>query len=150
MPPRFYDDEPPPPATAEQVEAAEAELGGPLPEEHRRFLLQHNGGYVEPNVFADRFAVHQFFSAGESGDDDVRDLVEVRREHDVDGDPTLAIPERCLPFAMDEGGNLYCFDRESDDSVVLWHHDAAEDEDPFEPVAASFGEFWDGLEDDPL
>jgi hypothetical protein len=76
--------------------------------------------------------------------------VEIRREHDPNGDPTLAIPERCVPFAMDEGGNLFCFDREHADAILLWRHDTAEDEDPFEPVADSPGEFWNGLEDDPL
>jgi hypothetical protein len=34
------------PATAAQIEAFEAELGSPLPDDYRRFLPRVNGGFI--------------------------------------------------------------------------------------------------------
>jgi hypothetical protein len=150
MPVVWVDGEAAPPAWEETVEQVERELGVRLPEDLRTFLRsERNGGYAEPNVFDDRYAVHQFFSAGPTDVDALDDLASMRRLYDPGGEADQEIPPEYVPFADDPMGNVFVLD--PDGAVALWNHETAlDDPDPFEPVAGSFQEFWDGLQDEPL
>ena len=82
----------------QQIEKFEAEIGEKLPADYRSFLLEHNGGYTEPDAFkikwknTDAEKLRNYYSGsllsnlyilndGKSDDDDVGDLIEIYREN---------------------------------------------------------------------
>lgn len=111
------------PLSESDVVQIEAQLGLSLPAEYRGFLLAHNGGYPEPDVFAirnnpfdDHGLVHYFLCVEEG---DVYNLIEW--VEDFRG----RIPPDFLPVACDPGGNIICLSISGKDvgKVYFWDHE---------------------------
>ena len=72
---------------------------------------------------------------------------------DRNHDPDLPFPDKIVPFAIDGGGNLICFDYRHDIStnepkIVVWHHEGESGTaEELSFVANSFDEFLDMLHD---
>ncbi|CAO1295871.1 unnamed protein product [Diamesa hyperborea] len=67
-------------------------------------------------------------------------------------DTELPFPNNIVPFSLDGGGNLICFDYRKNIStnepeIVVWHHEGAGTEGELSFVANSFDEFLDMLHD---
>ena len=129
----------------------EAELGISLPEQYREFLLNHNGGYPEPDAFPihgnasdEHGLVHYFLSIHEG---DVYNLMSYVRRFEG------RVPEDLLPIALDPGGDLIVLSilGANRGKVYFWEHEeeAQEGETPgYENVyfvASSFYEFLNSL-----
>lgn len=141
--------EPLPPASDDAIEEVEHSLGLSLPADYRGFLAEHNGGYMEENFLPPGDAsVRYFYSAGLNDSKYIDDLVSaLHRLYLPDVDLSYQLRTGFLPVGEDEGGNLVCLKAVGEDSgsVWLWSHDAALDEDPFERLSESFGEFFSSL-----
>lgn len=138
------------PLAEDVLQSKENEWGVRLPEDYRRFLLQYNGGWPEPDSFkfkdSDKgSSVQAFF--GIKGQYDLLD--EVRRYR-------RRLPERLFPIAIDPGGNRVCISVVGDDTgkIYFWDHEMSADAEQGEtpdtvdnivPIADSFDEFLDGL-----
>lgn len=126
------------------LEEFERELGIRLPDEYRDFLLAHNGGYPDPDVFTlpagRREMVDRFLGISPGRSDDLR------RYRIVYGG---RLPSELLPVAHDSGGNLICLSilGEHRGMVFFWDHEneAKEGETPsyvnVDFVARGFAEF---------
>ena len=82
---------------------------------------------------------------------DVRTTFSIRKLHfvyDLVGD---VMPPGALPFAEDWGGNLYCLmiTGSAAGRVVYWRHERESGDHHVDLVAATLGEFLDGLVPDP-
>lgn len=141
------------PATERQLAEVEKKIGRRLPPDYRAFLLEHNGGYPEPDGFpipglgagADGM-VDRFLAVYEGDEDNLLEYVETYRGR---------VPEGFLPVAHDPGGNLICLALAGAEAgrVFFWDHEeeAEEGEPPTREnvyeIAASFTEFLNGLRD---
>jgi cell wall assembly regulator SMI1 len=138
-----------PPASADEIERVESELGVELPGDYRAFLQRQNGGDLEENFLppeADASARY-LYSAGPNDDDDIDDLVTAATFYSPDSPADPEIDPAYLPIGEDDGGNVVCLKVRGDDrgAVYFWAHDAFEGTDPFERLADSFGEFFEAL-----
>jgi len=143
--------------TEAMLVAFETELGVKLPDVYRRFLLQHNGGKIKPNIFdfidpyaafgKDRSLIHNLVGIHPTKFETFAKLLAVYRGR---------LPVRFLPIAFDPFGNLICLSLSGDDrdAVYFWDHEleANEDEDPETMpntyvIADNFQAFLDGLYD---
>ena len=122
------------PASEKALDALAQELGGPLPDEYRNFLLAHDGAFPEPNYFEPGnlwTAVEDFYSTADA----------------LDRARTFAgrIPAGLVPVAAAAHGDQVCVSvREHDRGVVyLWQHDGGGEADDLDLVrlADSFGDF---------
>lgn len=120
--------EPRPPATAADLEAAEArlaELGHRIPESYRAFLAEHDGG--EPVRAYYRF---------EQNERDEEDMVQtflgvapvdppLMNLLDTAGVLGDGVPSGVLPIAPDPLGNYVCLDARDgrDGPVLFWDHE---------------------------
>ncbi len=91
-----------PPLSEEDVSQFERELGIDLPDDYRQFLLTHNGGRPEPEVFPvegdpDASMVDWFLGIQEGAYEDLRNHLKVFRDR---------VPPELLPIARDPGDNL--------------------------------------------
>lgn len=135
-----------PPAPADELEAFEAELGEPLPEDYRRFLIECNGGYVSGIA-----GVHHI---GGLRPEDLYSL-QLAREN-LQGDE-LRIPLALLWIMDDNFGNAICLGLTGKHRgrVYLWDHENEPDPDEWDGkvetadnvqlLANSFTEFVAGL-----
>jgi cell wall assembly regulator SMI1 len=138
-----------PPASPEQIEETESELGVELPEDYRRLLQRIGGGDLEDNFLppeADA-SVRYLYSAGPNDDDDIFDLVTAARFYSPESPSDPVIDPDYLPIGEDDGGNVVCLKVRGDDrgAVYLWAHDAFANTDPFKRLADSFEEFFEAL-----
>ena len=68
-------------------------------------------------------------------------------------DPDYPFPDNVVPFGLDGGGNLICFDyrdnlKTSEPKIVVWHHEGCHSpETEISYVANNFDEFLDMLHD---
>lgn len=133
------------------VRSLEKELGFSLPAEYKDFLLNHNGGWPEPNEFPiednpsdDRGRVHYFLCIEDGDEYNLMDWV-------VDYEGRL--PPGLLPIACDPGGNLICLSVSGENAGTVYFWDHEEEAGPGETpsyenayhVAESFGEFLERL-----
>lgn len=131
----------------ETIAAYEREFNLKLPDELVQLLNHSNGGHPELDSFAvkggrddDRWAVNSFYHLDEERDSSGSLWLMTRRWRPYIG-------EQAVPFASDGGGNQFFLDLRTTPAVVkVCIHD-----DNFRVIelAASFGEFIDGLEIDP-
>ena len=134
------------PTNEEAIKVFERHFGFALPFSYRSFLLKHNGGSPDKNVFAydddygdNNSTVRKFLSLG-GGSDSLEHYLEVYSGR---------IPPNALPIAYDDGGNLICllFDGKSQ-PVAFWDHEMegenAEDA-VFYLIAPNFEEFCQSL-----
>jgi hypothetical protein len=139
-------------STPESVERVEAELGAPLPDSFRRFLLTCDGGRPHPNMFDTPMGrpagVGVTTFLGVAGE---RDTI-LARCRDYAG----RIGEHMIPIADAEGGNLVAISIGGDEvgSVWFWDHELEADEgDPPRPealtwLAPDFDAFFEALQVD--
>lgn len=116
-------------ATEEQIEEAEGAIGVELPESYRRFLAEFGwGGIGDLEVIGTGADVPPFL-----------DLVRLTLSERADAHPRMR--RSLVPIAADGAGNYYCIRTEAwqqEGPVVLWDHEAGEDQRP-EEVATNFG-----------
>jgi len=139
------------PLTDKDIEWAESQLGFRLPRDYRDFLLSHNGGRPEPELFPIHGlaknpvgALQVFFGIdSEIESSDLLWNVEVMAGR---------LPANCLPIACDNSGDLICLSLYGPDagSVLFWDY-YGEQPGPIRgyenvyKIAESFGEFLNAL-----
>ena len=118
------------PATRDEIERAERELGVAFPSSYRWFQLEFGDAQDAP---LDIYTAH-----GATGPYSTS-IVEVNLRERTELRPHL--PVHLIAFSDDGGGNHLCFDttrREDDECpVVWWDHEQDEDQEP-EDAALSF------------
>ncbi|MBC2100110.1 SMI1/KNR4 family protein [Listeria booriae] len=133
-------------ATSVAIEDFEQRYNLKLAEDYKKFLLDFNGGYADPNVF--KISEEQGESALNTlyglGIDDEYDELESVYES-LDG----IIPSGFISIADDSGGNQICLGVDDDyfGKVFVWIHDMEieEDMDNMFLLAADFKLFLDNL-----
>jgi hypothetical protein len=131
----------------------ESRIGAVLTEQHRRFLLEFNGGSPTPDVVD--------VEGLEGGCASVRVFLGIDRESEVEciewNLTTLVerLPERLIPIARDSSGNVYCISLRQHDRGAILYCDlqsvyADFEHDPeFYPVAPDFDTFLSKLYEFP-
>ncbi|WP_437523836.1 SMI1/KNR4 family protein [Sorangium sp. So ce726] len=116
-------------ATDSEIVAAERQLGIKLSGEFREFLKIYGwGGILSVELHG-------------LGSDVPSHLDLVRIAESERGEMSPRLPEHLVPIMNDGGGNIYCLDARFDEpSVVLWDHEAGEDQEP-SVEGARFGEW---------
>ena len=124
----------------QRIENLEAALGASLPAAYRAFLRSHREEPSRPvqvvSTNPDYWDVSQIFEIG-----DAESYLQVDGCYELVGD---VLPDRMLPVAADQGGNLYLLDCRTGPStgaVYWWDHEQELGEDRVELVAKSFPEF---------
>ncbi|MBC1554262.1 SMI1/KNR4 family protein [Listeria booriae] len=133
-------------ATSAAIEDFEQRYNLKLAEDYKKFLLDFNGGYADPNVF--KISEEQGESALNTlyglGIDDEYDELESVYES-LDG----IIPSDFISIADDSGGNQICLGVDDDyfGKVFVWIHDMEieEDMDNMFLLADDFKLFLDNL-----
>ena len=151
------------PATEEQVQAFEANLGVRLPEDYRHFLLTINGGRRTPGGW--EAPEHDIFVATFYGLRDawydLRDSFETYRE--ALKDPQSGLPPDAFPFASTIGNEQYLFQYGGEHPGSIWSYEWGPPRDkPWKPgdppidaddewriLAPSFSAFIDMLWQEP-
>jgi hypothetical protein len=130
----------------EQIENFEKTNNIELPKLYKNFLLEYNGGRVEPNVFKissdeGESVVNVFYGIG-----NMKNNLEKKFEF---FEEILEIG--FIPIARDSGGNQVCLGirEEFNDQIFFWMHDEEYEEamDNMHYLAKNIKEFIDGLYD---
>ncbi len=143
------------PLDERRIAELEERFGARLPEDYRRFLLQHNGGRPDPADF--RLADRQ----GAYTDSRVEAFLSVYDGEHFNFEKVLAcfkgpeprIPANLVPIARDPFGNLICLSIAGPDggTVYFWDHERESEGEPtydnVDRIADSFGEFLAALYD---
>ncbi|HEY0004207.1 MAG TPA: SMI1/KNR4 family protein [Pyrinomonadaceae bacterium] len=97
------------PTTPEQIREAERRMGVELPEEYKQYLLSHQGGHPDPDVFRVKWSgqdwakgselnsVAWFLAPHDGKEENLLDYYETHRDR---------IPKDTIPIARDPGSNL--------------------------------------------
>jgi len=130
---------------AKEIRGIESDLGEPLPLDFVSFYEKANGGYFIRNCWKTLddvvYVVGQIlpikYSLSSSGmllEDSYRTLSERR-----------LLPEGCIPFAVDIGGNYFCV--QTTESRVYWldHEKPLSDKDSVVIISNNFKNFISGL-----
>lgn len=139
------------PLVEEDIAEVEQQLGVIFPPDYRAFLLAHNGGYPDPNVFpisglqSDDHGILEWFFCIQAGD--YNDLI--RNTSTFRG----RVPPNLIPIASDPGGNLICLSVTGRDVGTVYYWDHEEEVDEGEPpdytnvyfIADSFSTLLDSL-----
>jgi hypothetical protein len=118
-------------ASEAAVRALERRIGGELPEDYRRFVLEHDGGSPE---------VNELDIPGTDDTAGVNDFMSLRQIHEDLDMYSDRVPAEMIPIAFAEGGNLIMLGLR-DGRVFFWDHEL-EDAQPLFPLAPDFGTFW--------
>ena len=130
-----------------EIEGVERKFGFTYPEPLRQLYLVVNGGRPSPNRIyreADKFILHEFLPIKYSRSPISTVEISIQRLK-VD---KLILPAHLIPFAIDPGGNYYCFKSNNikDQSIVLFYMDHWNDlQYPTRFVAESIGDLLDSL-----
>ncbi|MBC2328034.1 SMI1/KNR4 family protein [Listeria booriae] len=133
-------------ATSVAIEDFEQRYNLKLAEDYKKFLLDFNGGYADPNVFKiseeqGKSALNTLYGLGI--DDEYDELASVYES--LDG----IIPSGFISIADDSGGNQICLGVDDDyfGKIFVWMHDMEieEDMDNMFLLAADFKLFLDNL-----
>ncbi|MEC0714480.1 SMI1/KNR4 family protein [Bacillus haynesii] len=133
----------------EEIEQFETKNNVKLTEKYKKFLLQWNGGYPEPNIFnisdeQGKSVLNVFNSIGDMYDnlEKVIDIYEYR------------LPTGFIPIADDPAGNVICLGTKEPyyDKIYFWDHEE-ESENPDDMsnmyiLADDINEFLDNLYED--
>jgi hypothetical protein len=131
------------PVTGADLDDVERRFAFRFPPEYREFYLHTNGGQPDPNRFTDAGGpciVHEFLpikygGMGASTLEASVHLLKVERH---------LLPEHLVQFAVDPGGDYYCFSVRRDElgAVYLFHMDCySNPNNAAEYLAGSLGEF---------
>lgn len=140
------------PLSEAELNKHEQKWGTTLPTDYRQFLMQFNGGEVEPRSFS---------SAEEKPISSIRSFLGINGDKHTDLFRYIKtykgrLPARFLPIAFDSFGNLICISLHDPDrgSVFFWDHELEADPDQGENpetidnitrLAGTFTEFLAGL-----
>ena len=106
-----------------------------FPDEFRECVITNNGGRPEYRCFdtdkAKERALKSFLSFNRNDKETVWKLYEWKKEQ---------LGDKYVPFAIDNFGNLICFDANNDHIVFLNHEKSS-----VENIADSFSSFFDSL-----
>ncbi|MDA7026852.1 SMI1/KNR4 family protein [Bacillus sp. CLL-7-23] len=133
----------------ENIKTFEDDYNVTLPEEYKNFLLEYNGGDVNPNVFK---------ISDEQGESALNTLygLNISAEYDelssvfdsLEGE----LPQELLSIGDDSGGNQICIGISGNyfGKIYIWMHDIEEGEymDNVFFLANNFNEFLDSLYED--
>lgn len=114
------------------LDRIEKEFHIKIPEAIREHFLSYNGGYPERPVFVcengDTYIVDYFMTI-EGAKEGMEESIRLLRDDEI-------LPGWLIPFADEEGGNLFCFSvRESDYGAIYYYdHEFEYGEEPEEHV----------------
>jgi cell wall assembly regulator SMI1 len=138
-----------PPASEEALRQVEQHLGIELPDDHRGFLAEHNGGYLEPNAHPNPVgaSVRLLYSAGPADVEELDDLESMAELYSPEGEADDELLPGFLPIGEDDGGNLILLDVKGDSpgSVHFWEHEMTPPEEAYTRLNDNFSEFWEAL-----
>ena len=121
--------------TEKHIDDFECMVRYAFPDDFRKCVKEHNGGFPEFCCFdterAKERALKSFLSFNKDDRETVWKLYEWSKE---------MLGDRYVPFALDNFGNLICFDADNDHIVFLDHETAQA-----ERIADTFGSFMDSL-----
>ena len=115
------------PISVGQIEEVESLLNTNFDEDYKSFLLQHNGGIPEVNIF-------DISDKNQSGVNSFIPLSELVSENSK----VLDTPSWAIPIAWAEGGNYVMLSLKGDGQVIFWDHELPEE---ITTLADSFAEF---------
>lgn len=138
------------PLTEADIISLERDIGCSLPEEYRKFLLEHNGGIPKPDGFS------LVYWGGKSEDDRVSFYglgPSVRKSHNLSWVLECfegRIPSELISIGDDPGGNqiCLCIRGEQSGSLYFWDHELEHTPPTYKNtvmLASSFLEFIEGL-----
>ena len=119
-------------AKKEDLDRIEQKFHVKIPAEVREHCLAYNGGYPEKPVFTDKngdeYSVDLFIPVRDGRKRPMEETLRLLRADDG------FIPDWLIPFAEEDGGNLFCFSvRESDfGAIYYYNHEFEYGEDPEE------------------
>ncbi len=120
-----------PSLSEEDIQKFELVIGQQLPDEYRRFLLQHNGGHPEPSVFniqgdmitgkGNNSVVNRLFGLHNGPHSSL--MLNVRTFHE-------RLPKDLIAIGDDPFGNLLCISLGAKDTgcIYFWDHEEEVDE----------------------
>ncbi len=121
-------------AKKEDLDRIEQKFHVKIPADVREHCLAYNGGYPEKPIFTDEngneYSVDLFIPVRDGKKRPMEKTLELLRADDG------VIPEWLIPFAEEDGGNLFCFSvRESDFGAIYYYdHEFEYGEDPEEHI----------------
>lgn len=121
-------------AKKEDLDRIEQKFHVKIPADVREHCLAYNGGYPEKPIFTDEngneYSVDLFIPVRDGKKRSMEKTLELLRADDG------VIPEWLIPFAEEDGGNLFCFSvRESDLGAIYYYdHEFEYGEDPEEHI----------------
>ena len=121
-------------AKKEDLDRIEQKFHVKIPADVREHCLAYNGGYPEKPIFTDKngneYSVDLFIPVRDGKKRSMEKTLELLRADDG------VIPEWLIPFAEEDGGNLFCFSvRESDLGAIYYYdHEFEYGEDPEEHI----------------
>ena len=103
------------PATPEEIQAAEQELGRPLPESYKWFQQEFgNFQHASPDIYTVRALPEPLCN-----------IVDITRSEQTEAFPKM--PVHLVAFSDDGGGDSYCFDTSrftaNECPIVFWDHE---------------------------
>ncbi len=132
------------PVDAETLSKVEKQYDFRFPDEYKSFLLQSNGGKINPRNFT--FGAEDYegsridkFLAVYSGEHDNFEKYFQMYKKDAQ-----RLPDNLVPIAHDDGGNLICISVDGNDcgAIYFWDHEyELEDEENIFLIKSSFNEF---------
>lgn len=135
-------------SSAELIKEFEAYADYSFPEDFINCVILNNGGYPSLDVFDTDRTEERTIKSLLSFNKDDRETIWMMNERSEDAeddeleDGMEDLPERYVAFAIDDFGNLICFDKDND-NIVFYDHE----EDETEYIADSFTEFLEKLYD---
>tara|TARA_R110000868_G_scaffold42938_7_gene144876 strand:+ start:7271 stop:7717 length:447 start_codon:yes stop_codon:yes gene_type:complete len=129
------------PLKIEDLEKFEMAIGHRLPDDYRKFLIEHNGGTPEKylvcwpgsdepsEVWNDTMGLHDGPTYS-------------RLNYAYEGIKEY-LPDGILPFASDPGGNYFCIGFKGDfvGKIYFWDHERSDSSESIELLSNSFNEF---------
>jgi len=148
-----------PSITLADIQRVEQLTEMPFSKEYKQHLLKHNGGQVLPNIFSfnehgtmTESTVRLFLAIGGSDYDDLEEHISTYKIE------KKRIPDRMIPIAYDDGGNLVCISCKGEDIgyIYFWDHEKEEeyevegeaDAPNIHIIAKDFNSFLDNLTED--
>jgi len=121
--------------TKEEIQQFENEFQIKLPNELKELLLKYNGGVLNNEMKDYAFGLLFPINYGVNTMNDVIDTLQITEQH---------IPREYIPFADDQGGNIFTISTKIEDygNIYYWEMDVGEPRKNF--VANSLEEFFTG------
>ncbi|WP_217514420.1 SMI1/KNR4 family protein [Vibrio metschnikovii] len=133
--------------TEEVIRKIGIKLNRSIPEDLVQFYIRNNGGYCEKNTFfiaGEGYKINEFlpFSVGSDTIESTYQSVFLENEE---------MPDNLVPFAVDAGGDYFCFDSSESGFGRIFFFESEYYDDPERSVvflSKSFTDFVESLEVD--